>query len=262
MIKLAKADNLPQILDYIGNERGKCLYLYMDILKYGIGHPEIQVWMQQDNGGTVALAMRYRNGIHVYSAGNNYVPGEIVDLIRQVNPTMVCGEKTFVQTLSKGLPEYGVDNGEVVRLAEAKADARDPEVSLAQNEDFLPIAQMLKDDEDYGAPFSLEELEFQFRSRQESGLSRSYVLKIGGEVVAHAATAAESSDLTTLNGFVVRRDQRRKGYATRVINTLCADLQTEGKAVFSIYYVEQSAKLHHKLGFVKYCGWCKLFKKV
>jgi len=259
MLALADKEDREELLRCLGEEKGKCLYMYMDILKFGLGHPEISVWVQRDGFGMSAVAMRYHNGFHIYARGAEYMPGEIVDLIRRERPTMICGEKHVVQGIADGLPGYVAEYGVVSRLSAPVARCAGCDVGIAQGPDFSQVAQMLKEDDDYGASFTCGELELQFRSRQESGLSRSYVLRSGGRVVAHVATGAECDAVATISGVVVRADCRRQGLATKVMRAICADLQAEGKDVYSIYYAEQSARLHGKLGFVKYCDWGKLF---
>lgn len=259
MLAMADKKDCAEILRYLGEEKGKCLYMYMDILKFGLGHPEINVWLQRNGCDMSAVMMRYHNGLHIYARGAGYVPDEIVDLIKRERPTMICGEKHVVQGIADALSGYVAEYGVVSRLSASVAKCAGCDVGIAQGADFSQIAQMLKEDDDYGVAFTCDELELQFRSRQESGLSRSYVLRSGGRVVAHVATGAECDDVATISGVVVRSDCRRQGLATKVMRALCADLQSEGKDVYSIYYVEQSARLHGKLGFAKYCDWGKLF---
>lgn len=251
-----------EALRYIGDERGKCLYMYMDICKFGMNTSEISVWMQKRTDVITALMMQYHNGFHIYSRDDNFIIGEIVDLIENQMPTMICGTKRTIEDLAPGLPNYAIEYGEVSKLESATTYEIDVNVGLARHDDFRQIGKMLKDDEGYGAAFTFEELESQFRGRQESGLSRSYVYKRHGDVLAHVATGAESIDIATISGVIVNRMHRRKGLALKVMSAICSDLQSEGKSVYSIYYAPQSASLHQKVGFVKYCDWGKLYKRV
>ena len=251
-----------EALRYIGDERGKCLYMYMDICKFGIDTSEISVWMQKKNDMITALMMQYHNGFHIYSRDDNYIADEIAGLIENQRPTMICGTKKTIEDLSPRLPEYAIEYGEVSKLESVAAQETDVNVGLAKGDDFRQIGSMLREDEDYGAAFTLEELESQFRGRQESGLSRSYVYKKHGDVLAHIATGAESIDTATLSGLIVNRMHRRKGLAVKVMSAICSALQSEGKSVYSIYYMPESTSLHQKVGFVKYCDWGKLYKRV
>ena len=249
----------PDVLRYIGDERGRCLYMYMDILKFGLNSPEVSVWAQQADGEIAALMMKYHNGFHVYAKRTDADFGETAGLIRQIKPGLVCGEGPVVQSLSAALPEYVAEYGVIYKLGRPCACADKTDIRTACPDDFRQVARMLKADDDYGSGFTLEELEAQFRGRQESGLSRSLVLRQGNEVVAHVATGAETADVATVNGLVVAESLRHRGLATKVMNALCAELQSEGKDVFSAVYVEPSANLHRKIGFCEYCSWGKMF---
>lgn len=247
------------VLRYIGDERGRCLYMYMDILKFGLDGPEVAVWAQRTDGETAALMMKYHNGFHIYAKTSDVDYGEMAGLIRRVGPGLVCGEGHVIQSLSPSLPEYAAEYGVIYKLGKLRAHADRTRVQTAHSGDFRQVARMLAQDEDYGSGFTPEELEEQFRGRQEAGLSRSLVLRQGREVVAHVATGAETADVATVNGLVVEKSLRHQGLATKMMTALCSELQSEGKDVFSIVYVEPSANLHRKIGFAEYCTWGKMF---
>lgn len=258
IVRLTESDR-QEVLRHIGDERGRCLYLYMDILKFGLNSPEVAVWAQRIDGEIAALMLKYHNGFHIYARKTDFDSGEMADLIRRIAPGLVCGEVSVLQSLSSALPEYTAEYGVIYKLGKLSACADRAGVQAACSEDFRPVARMLMEDEDYGSGFTLEELEGQFRGRQEAGVSRSLVLKQGGEVVAHVATGAETADVATVNGLVVAKSLRRRGLATKMMNALCAELQSEGKDVYSVVYAEPSANLHRKIGFCEYCTWGKMF---
>lgn len=251
-----------EVFQYIGDERGKCLYMYLDILKFGLNIAEVSVWAQRVNHKIVALMMKYHNGFHIYAKRGDVICNEIIDLIKRLHPSLICGEKRMVQLLTPSLPEYGAEYGVVYKFSAPHIHFGGADIRRARSEDFSQIAQLLKEDEDYGAAFTCEELELQFRTRQEIGMSRSLVLYDGEEVIGHVATGAESEDIATVNGLVVKKNHRRQGLATKLLCSLCSVLQSEGKDVFSMVYVMPSANLHEKVGFSKYCDWGKLYLHV
>ena len=166
----------PEVFRFIGDERGRCLYMYMDILKFGLDSSEITVWAQRVDGEIAALMMKYHNGFHIYAKRPDIESGEIADLIRQIDPGLICGEGPVIQSLSSALPEYTAEYGAIYKLGRSCAGVDRADIHKACSGDFRQVAQMLKEDDDYGLGFTLEELEEQFRSRQESGLSRRIFL--------------------------------------------------------------------------------------
>ena len=61
-------DDREEILSYIGKEYGKCLYLYVDLMKYGFDNPNVRLWLQKNaEGRNTALVLQYYTGMHVFS---------------------------------------------------------------------------------------------------------------------------------------------------------------------------------------------------
>ena len=105
MITCLREVDRDELLRYIGNERGRCLYMFMDIIKFGLENSEISVWAQRIGGRIIALIMKYHNGLHVYAKQEDVIWSEILDLIKQLRPALICGEKRIVQCLSANLPQ-------------------------------------------------------------------------------------------------------------------------------------------------------------
>ena len=93
MIKCG-VQNRDEILDYIGKDYGKCLYLYVDLMKYGFDNPNVNLWLQKDGTGeNRVLVLQYYTGMHVFSRDGDFGAEEVLELIRERQPSMVCGMK-------------------------------------------------------------------------------------------------------------------------------------------------------------------------
>ena len=44
MFKRVNQENVKLIKEYIGNDYDKCLYLYLDFLKYGLDNDNLKFW--------------------------------------------------------------------------------------------------------------------------------------------------------------------------------------------------------------------------
>ena len=49
MIKKCKYDDITDVFNYIDKDYGKCLYMYIDLKKYGLENENLNVWIQYDN---------------------------------------------------------------------------------------------------------------------------------------------------------------------------------------------------------------------
>lgn len=264
MIKEAKNENLKDIELFIGNEYYKCLYLYLDMKKYGMNDENIKIWVQYKNEDKiVSIILKYFSGMHIYSKNINYNIYEIVNLIKSENPSMICGEKEIIETLNKNLNDnnYEAEFGFVRKLKELKIPKSD-DVKQADSEDFLEIAKLLYEDEDIGSSYKLNELSEQMLERYKEGYARNYIIKNDKEILAHAGTGAELEKISVMSYVVTNKNYRRKGLATKVCATLLSDLIKEGKEVYLINYSNESTKLYDKLGFEVCNDWGKLFRNL
>ena len=46
MIVTCNNEDITSVFDYIGEDYGKCLYIYIDLKKYGIDDENFNVWIQ------------------------------------------------------------------------------------------------------------------------------------------------------------------------------------------------------------------------
>ena len=90
------------------------------------------------------------------------------------------------------------------------------------------------------------------------------VAKLDGKIVGLATIiinydiVEELKPFLTVWNFGVRKEYRRKGFATEIWRELCSQLLAEGKEVFSFYYTDESRALHKRIGFEEICQWAKI----
>jgi len=90
----------------------------------------------------------------------------------------------------------------------------------------------------------------------ELGAGRIYMLTDDkGEAISIAQTTAENSASAMIIGVCTHKDHRQKGYMRRVMARLCADLQSEGKALSLFYSNPDAGKIYHSMGFETTGDW-------
>lgn len=261
MIKKVKEEDLNKIDLFIGNEYYKCLYLYLDMKKYGITDENVKIWTQLDEKNKIiTVILKYYSGMHIFSKNIKHKINEIIDLIKNEKPTMICGEKGIIKEISLNLDDerYESEYGYVRKLSTLKVK-RSEEVKPAEEQDFIEIAKLLYEDEDIGSSYQLKELADQMLTRLKEGYARNYIIRKDNKAVAHAGTGAEYKNISVMSYVVTNKEFRKMGLATKVCATLCQDLLAEGKDVYLINYSNESTKLYDKLGFEVCCEWGKLF---
>lgn len=253
-----------EIVEYIGAEYGKCLYLYIDLIKYGCDSDFANVWKVEDDNGINLVMLSYHSALHLYSRNRDFNSEEIANFIRDINPSIVCAEKPLILVLKPLLSTdgYVTELGYIGKKTHSiKPNVSFP-VEIAQEGDIEQIAKLLFEDDDIGASYSFEDLVSQIKERLSQGFVRSFVVKNKGEVIAHLGTGAEINKLCTISYVITDPKYRGKGLSSSLFCYACNQLESEGKEIFSVYYPENSRRLHHKMGFDDYCEFGKLFRKL
>ena len=117
---------------------------------------------------------------------------------------------------------------------------------------------MIYEDDDIGQSYNYTDLAKQIEERNREGYARNLVIKQNDLVIAHACTNAEIGKIAVVAELLVRKEYRRKGYASEIWRTICRQLLSEEKEVFSFYYSEESRALHKRIGFYEVCEWTKI----
>lgn len=262
MIEKCNAQQEPVIVDYIGGEFYKCLYLYMNLHRYGADSETIDVYLQKEKDKIRAVYLFYYSCVHVYSRQNDFSLDEFNAFTAQKEYTMIYCEKNTAEYIWSGLPETlkkqaSMTCGWVAQIE--KTDREDKHQTVrAENRDFRQIISLIYEDEDIGRSYDLDDLTKQLKERAEEGYTRNCVIRDGDIVVAHACTNAEMDDLAVVAELVVNKAYRQQGYATDIWRALCSTLLAERKEVFSFYYSEESRTLHKNVGFFEVCEWAKI----
>lgn len=261
LIQCSKACNT-ELLQYIGHDYPKCLYLYLNLRKYGFDNENINIYVHYEKNEINAVYLIYYSCLHIYSRDNAFKIGDILQLIKANGITMIyCMASTariIYDEIQKVINnKVSITNGWVAQIKKIDKEVFDF-ATYAKNEDFSQIVQMIYSDADIGRSYKYEELVTQLRNRAKDGYARNLVVREGSNVVAHACTNAEYDSIAVVAELIVKEEFRGKGYGINIWRQICGQLLAEGKEVYSFYYSDVSRKLHIKIGFKEVCEWSKI----
>ena len=253
-----------EILSYIGDEYYKCLYLYIDMQQYGCSSEFTKTWIQEDNGEITAVLLAYHSAIHVYSKQLNFDVQELTNFLIEKKPSIICASAELIKLLEPQMSTYGFisEYGHIGKYIHSEPSPVNCDISIANKEEVKQIAELLYNDDDIGSSYTMEDLVKQIEERIDSGFVRSYVIKQDNHVVAHLATGAEIAKLCTVCYGITNSNYRGRGYFRNLMVYLCTELENEGKEIYSVYYMENARKQHHKVGFVDCCAFGKLYRNI
>ena len=77
-------ENIDDVFEYIGEDYGKCLYIYIDLKKFGLEDENFNVWIQYNESNKIcAIISEYYGGIQIYSKQLDLNAEEIADFIKE-----------------------------------------------------------------------------------------------------------------------------------------------------------------------------------
>lgn len=244
IVKCQKNDE--QIIEsYIGKEYYKCLYLYMNLQRYGIGSQVIDVYMDKRENEIKAVYLFYFSCVHVYSKDNDFSVLELKELIKDHPIKMIYCEKSTAEYIggnySSSERPFTITYGWVAEITNVDEKHRES-VQLASANDFKQIVQMIYGDEDIGKSYNKNELAEQLLQRSKEGYSRNYVIKKNDVVIAHACTNAEIDGIAIVAELIVNKEYRRRGLCTRNMESYLRRSIKRGKKSFFLLLFKRIQK--------------------
>lgn len=263
MIELCQDAQQTDIVEYIGKDYFKCLYLYIDLMKYGCKSKYTRTWLMSDNSSINAIILSYHSALHIYSRNLDYDRKELCQFIRELNPSIVCASSDIIKSLACYLKNdgYSMEIGHIGKFVKLTTESKN-KIEIATSDDIYDIANLLYEDDDIGASYTIDDLILQLKERLSQRFVRSYVIKENRHVVAHLGTGAEIDGLCTICYVITDPQYRGRGFGSSLFSFACTQLEAEGREIYSVYYPENSRRLHHKMGFVDCCEFGKLFKNI
>ena len=255
-------ENIDEVFEYIGEDYGKCLYIYIDLKKYGLEDENFNVWIQYNELNKIcAIISEYYGGIQIYSKQLDLNAEEVADFIKEKDSNVLFAVKEVIDNIEQFLPEYKRDVGIIGELTELKYPVN-PDAYSAPLDEIEEIVKIVAEDENIGKPYGFESLYEQFTERKKDNFGRNFVLRDGdnNEIICHAGTYAELPELAVVGGVITSIPYRGKGFSKQILSSLCSELLSENKRIFSVYYSPAAKKMHSGVGFKEIAVWSKLFK--
>lgn len=262
MITKCIKDDENRVVTYIGDNYPFCLYLYLDLLKYGIESDLINVYFQKEKDEIKSILLSYYSCLHVFSRDNEFEAKEIADFFCTNHFTMLYCTVVTADRVYSAFPQSVKSHATVTKgwVAQIETIDREPQglAVPAEKLDFEQIAKLIYEDEGIGRSYKLDDLAKQLEERNQEGYSRNLVIKSDDLVIAHACTNADYNGIAVVAELMVRKEFRKRGYASEIWREICSQLLSEEKKVYSIYYSNESKILHKHIGFHEICEWEKI----
>lgn len=241
-----------KLLEYLRKGLHDCLYLYIDVMNYGIASENMKVWIEEEQGEIVLVVMKYYDSFQVYSHSSRCRIEGILELHQQYPVAMISARKDIIQQMEGKLEGYKAEYGVVYLMDKYKKIGEVKKVQMAAQEDAKEIAELICSDEELGEPYTVENLASQIAERIGTQTGRSYIIRENGEIAAHSATYAETEGIAVVSGTIVKAAYRNTNCYMILANYLMQELVKEGKAAYTFALSEKMRnyldKAHTKCG--------------
>lgn len=249
MIRCYTPSDAQRALDYIGQDYSECIYLYVNLKKYGIENPDMMLWLEEQRQVVCGICLRYFECFHLFSKENDIDISGMQEFLRRYKPKIFfCSSSIEVGFNEEWLKTYKKEKMDVFRAIPMPED-QSRQVYVAGIENLDEIAQFMMTDPTYSKIYDLDVLKAQLKQRMEDGFGRVFYTRENGEIVATAMTYAELNDMAIFSGLLTAKKYRRKRLCSAVLAKLTNQLIQEGKSVYCLVSVEASKKLMLKMGF-------------
>lgn len=240
----ATANDIPAILMYLKRNVANCLYMYIDIAKYGLDNPNMKVWVDSNNNGITLVVMKYHQSISAFTNAAEWDVEGVAKLIED--------EKVLSVTVPKAMSEklyplcennYSETLGSVFEFTNFRDLEFDGEIEVPTNDDAIEIATLIAADDSIGTYYEIQNLADQLIERWETNMGRSFIIRVDGKIVAHVGSYAEFDGLASTNGLIVHPDHRSSVYGAVLERHLLYDLLKDGFKVYTFI----TKRLRYKL---------------
>lgn len=258
-----KEANVDEILQYLRKDIENCIYLYIDIYRYGVNNPYMKVWYEKKNDELSMVVMKYHHSFQIYSHLQSPQLDEVWKLMQQYQAAMISGREEIIRKLEllcEG--EYFSTFGEILRLTNFYSfGCEDIIIEEATVDDALEIAQLICADDYYKEAYTIDELYEQLTDRMNTKMGRSFIIRDQGKVVAHNSISAETDDVAVAAMLLVDKKYRHTMYGIALEEFIVKKLNAEGKKLFGFSTNKKRKKQFERMGNKVAATYGKLIKK-
>lgn len=253
ILKKCESDDIQRALDYIGDDKLKCFYLYMDVIECGIEDEGLGLWISECENEIRAVMYQYYDCLHLFSRDKCPVR-DVLTVIDEINPKVIVSSESNIgmlkQTLDMDLYTYELNH--IITTDVMMKENPDIKIMEAVDGDVPEIAEMMMKDSIYNEVYTYEKLCSDLTRRLEAGFGRLFIIRDeNGRLVCADATNAETEDLAVIGGLVTDPEMRGRGLGAAMTAKVWNQILLEGKRglAFLLDDNEKTINLHKKLGY-------------
>lgn len=236
-----------RILDYLKAELQDCIYLYIDIMNYGVQSENMKVWLEEEQEEILFVAMKYYDSFQLYGRGEGWSIEAVCKLLEENPVAMISARRDILEQLEGYCKGYRATYG-VVFVMDKYRELKDVAGILTATEaDAKEIAELICSDEEIGGHYTVEGLTAQLAERIRTKTGRSYIIRENGVLMAHSATYAEAEGVAVVGGTIIRPEARNANYYILLSNYMIQQLAKEKKTAYTFSLSDKMIRYHSRM---------------
>lgn len=250
--KVNNREDIDKILEYLGKDYKTTPYLYINVIKYGLGTDNVFTWIDKNENDIIeAVYLLYYDCIHFFTKNvDSYPVDRLLQFIRSTPHRVIMVPGEIGNRIEDFLPDHYSERNCVIDMDEVGLETKEYKSEIASRDDIDEIVDLLMADPLYKSVYNREVLIKQSYDRFDDNFSRYFVVRMDGKVVSTCSTFGEVPGFALIGGVIVHPEYRRRGLAADVENFTCKVLADEGVSRVGLvnYNNKPSLELHEKLG--------------
>lgn len=247
MIKKCINEDARKLLDYLYLDKVMNLFAIGDILNFGVDSETMDVWVDENDKGIKTIYLKYLSNM-VISSNSDEVDNDFVAKLIEEYGHMNFNGKTSV------LSKVNFPDTYVRKPCYFASIENVNEQFLNNNEDIRRIgldeakAYHLVQTSIFGDHLKFEDIK---NNLEHPKSARYYALYKDGNIVSIGASTAECEGLAMIVSVGTIENERKKGYASKLVAKLSDDLLKENKISCLFYNNPDAASVYMKIGYKK-----------
>lgn len=256
MIKKLTEKEHEQVLSFLGKEPSINLFIIGDIEAFGYGSEFQELWAEFDEKHEIkAVLLRFYQSFIPYAKGEFDSKSFVEIMKRYQQPISLSGKSELVEKFEE-YKELNLGKKQVTFFAECRTGEHlgttKFKIKKAGLDDVDQIIFLRRSIGEFHVKDDARDILIQ---SMQSNSSRTYYLEENGIMTSCVSTAAENSLSAMIVGVCTRKDFRRKGLATAIMQQLFRDVIDEGKTLCLFYDNPEAGRIYKKLGFRDIGKW-------
>lgn len=253
--KLTQNDH-DQVISYLSEEPSINLFIIGDLEVFGYDSDFQEIWAEYNEQGDIkAVLLRFYQSFIPYAKGEFNV-AEFVSIIASYPQPIFLSGKTDIVEKFEAFKELQLGMKQETFFAECKSSEFLEEINMdikkASIDDIDQILSLRRTIDEFRLSENAAEM---LGTSMKSNTARTYFTEENGKMTACVSTTAENSISAMIVGVCTRKEYRRKGLATGIMQKLFQDVLNEGKILCLFYDNPEAGRIYKRLGFKDIGKW-------